>query len=232
MSRNTIVSIGGAVPDMLNNIGTVFFEAQNMRYHRYAEALTVTLLDNALDAGKTCPHLHFKTDERDICVVWNTLSALIGGELTPQALTDYSRKLWDEHAAVVPLRLRDKVIVYFEPKQSIRVFSPFALKKLKPLDKVPAKMTLAFVKRALANGQYANLRCNYVLTDDYAWDAAVNFRKGAIDALPMLERIIESPSGWWTSMDGNPAAPLVSLCCHSFDSNSFTLKLDSTAAVA
>ena len=107
---------------------------------------------------------------------------------------------------------------YRSEVKGIRVFSPFNLDKVKPLKAMPKKWTLRHVYSALINGQFKDLKCNYVLTDDYAWDAACDYRKGEIKApIEFVKGIIENPSGWWTSYrDGE-----VAICCHSFDSNSF-----------
>ena len=77
--------------------------------------------------------------------------------------------------------------------------------------------------RALINGQFESLRKNYYLTDDYAWDAAVNFQEGEIaDVINFVEKIVEDPSGWRAYRDGGT----VSISCHSFDSNKFVPKIE------
>lgn len=98
----------------------------------------------------------------------------------------------------------------------VRRFSPWV--KPNALPEAPKKWTVPHVVRALLNGQFKKLTCNGVYSDDYAYDAAVNFRQGPIaNAAAFACRILESPSGWWASNDGDR----VSICCHHFDSNSF-----------
>ncbi len=108
-------------------------------------------------------------------------------------------------------------------KAGMRTYSPFA--ELPRLKALPAKWTVAHVVRALWNGQFSDLKCRRILTDDYAGDAAGNFGKGAIrDARAFAKDLIESPSGWWAS--DNRDSKAISICCHSFNSNEFVPDLD------
>ena len=117
----------------------------------------------------------------------------------------------------------DNVELYRSELRSVRVWSPFA--KVSPLTEKPNKWTIPHVIRALLTGQFTRLKCDGVYTDDYAYDAAVDFQRGEIsgrDAVTAFaRRILENPSGWWAyERDGE-----VSVCCHHFDSNSFTFDL-------
>jgi len=103
-------------------------------------------------------------------------------------------------------------------RKSSRVFSPFNAGKVKPLKAMPKKWTLTHVKKAILNGQYKDLRCTGTYSDDYAYDAAYNYQIGDLNGIDFIKDIIESPSGWWTSERNG----VVSICCHSFDSNEFT----------
>ena len=121
----------------------------------------------------------------------------------------------------------DSLTLHRSERSSIRVWSPFAT--VKPLPEPPKKWTVAHVVRALLCGQFSNLKCEGVYTDDYAYDAAVNFHIGEFGSRPgaavaFARRILESPSGWWASVRGE-AAGHVSICCHHFDSNSFKFEL-------
>ena len=121
-------------------------------------------------------------------------------------------------------RFEGTIYICKSEQKGVRVYSPFALDRLKPLKETPKKWTVKHAIRALANGQYKGLECGGQYTDDYAMDAACNFRRGEIkDPLYFIQRIIESPSGWWSSLRDNGG---VNLCCHSFDSNKFILALD------
>jgi hypothetical protein len=109
-------------------------------------------------------------------------------------------------------------------EKGVRVYSPFTLERLKPLKEVPKKWNLKHAIRAIANGQFTDLRCKMYLTDDYAMDAAYDFRKGEIKAPHnFIKKIIENPRGWWSSLGETGC---VNLCCHHFDSNGFVLDLN------
>lgn len=113
--------------------------------------------------------------------------------------------------------------------ESKRVFSPLHLDRLKPLVAAPQRWTVPHALRALANGQYEDLRCTGRYSDDYAFDAAVDFRRGEIQSpLTLVQRIFESPRGW-RCYEHNDR---VSLNCHHFDYNSFRLRLASEAKAA
>ena len=71
---------------------------------------------------------------------------------------------------------------------------PLDLSTIKPLKAEPKKWTLPHVVRALVNGQFQGLRKNYYMTDDYAYDNAVNFREGEIsDVIGFVQGIVENP---------------------------------------
>lgn len=111
--------------------------------------------------------------------------------------------------------------IYRDERKAIHIFNPLNLSEFKPLKEVPKKMTLTHTLRALINGQYSDLKCNGIYTDDYAFDAACNYQSGEIkNGVAFARRILESHSGWWTHLDENME---VSICCHSFDSNEFKL---------
>jgi hypothetical protein len=104
--------------------------------------------------------------------------------------------------------------------KSVRVYSPFAT--LAPLKAAPAKWTVTHALRAIWNGQIERFRCTGRYTDDYAYDAAENFGIRPVEnGRAFCKGIIESPSGWRAY--GNGAE--VSISCHHFDNNAFTLKL-------
>jgi hypothetical protein len=225
---DTIIRKGQPIPELLNTYDTLYIEEHLVSYHMYQDSLRIALLDNALATGKTCPEYYISTKDfrGNRCDIFNLFTKLVG-EFTIPAIKRYLQSLTfeadkynnmsldlDEAGMKVSLSYRD----------SNRMYSPFALERLKPLKEIPKKWNLTTVKRALANNQFRNLRCNGILTDDYAYDAAVNFRQGPLPALPLLEDLVTSPSGWWTSLDEKTGS--VSICCHHFNSNSFILDLN------
>jgi hypothetical protein len=74
----------------------------------------------------------------------------------------------------------------------------------------------AFLK-ILRSGQ-VRITCRGSYTDDYAYDAAVNFQRGDLDPdgiLTLADDIERDPSGWRCSAYGEKDGEL-SLRCHSF----------------
>jgi len=214
----------------------VYVEETMLRWHLWpGGSLVITDVADAMKTGKTCRmwilnHKNWPQPESG-ADIFNTIDKVAEDEAkgTPgweeSKLAWFMRKLrglpgptpWDDKFVLpygVTLEIRDE--------RSVRTYSPFA--KLAPLKALPPKWTLAHTKRALANGQYTNAKCNGYYTDDYAWDAACNYRQGSISGQHLLKELVESPSGWWTSIhDGDHLR--VSVCCHSFNSNEFTLRL-------
>jgi hypothetical protein len=226
---DTIIHKGQPIPELLNLYGKVYIEEHQLSYQMYQDSLRIMLLDNALATGKTCAEYVISTQgyrghSVDIINVFAKLTGefniqnvkrhLLGLTFTADRYHNMSQNLDEEGTVTVSLSYRD----------SNRTFSPFTLERLKPLKEIPKKWNITTAKRALANNQFRNLRCNGCYSDDYAYDAAVNFHKGPRAATPLLEDLVTSPSGWWTSLDEQTGS--VSICCHHFDSNSFTLDLN------
>lgn len=108
--------------------------------------------------------------------------------------------------------------VYTGEYHSIRTFTPF--KRIKPI-KTPEKWTIAHVWKAMLSGQIYAGRCDGYYTDDYAYDAAVNFRQDERLHIPSFaKRIIESPDGWrvWVNKVDGSCIQLSVNCC-TFDTN-------------
>lgn len=113
--------------------------------------------------------------------------------------------------------------IYKGKKRAVDVFNPLTIKETyKPLKEAPKKWTLTHAIRAIVNSQFEDLKCDGVYTDDYAYDNAVNFQiKEIKNTAPFLEKIIQHKSGWRVyEYDGK-----IHINCHSFDTNSFKLKI-------
>ena len=113
--------------------------------------------------------------------------------------------------------------VYTSALKSMNVFTPF--KEIKPI-KIPAKWTLPHVWKAILSGQIYEGHCAGRYTDDYAYDAAVNFRSGVQLYLPSFAKeLIESPSGWRVYADHTDGDQVqLSVDCYTFNLN--TLQFD------
>lgn len=102
--------------------------------------------------------------------------------------------------------------------KSMQVFTPF--KKIRPV-RQPSRWTIPHVWKAILSGQIYEGHCSGRYTDDYAYDAAVNFRSGAALHLPSFaKKLIEDSSGWHVycdKADGNQVQ--LSVDCYTFDTN-------------
>jgi hypothetical protein len=70
--------------------------------------------------------------------------------------------------------------IYRDEEKAAKVFSPFVVDRVKPVTEMPEKWTILHLRKILANGQFRSYTQDFYYTDDYAYDAAVNFRKGYI----------------------------------------------------
>jgi hypothetical protein len=221
----------------LNIRGTMFVKDVLLSY-RFAfgpwEArLTVQDVANAGKTGKTCARGTVEFSQKDP----NSSDALQGLMDFVRAHDGDFRKIL-ETIAQKPYGMRGgyreshhegNATFHFATEQANRVYSPFAT--YKPLTEKPAKWTLTHAIRALWNGQAENLQCNGRYTDDYAYDAASNYGKGAIsNARAFAKQLIESPSGWRAVDEGENG--MVGVHCHSFLYNNFRLNLAGAKAPA
>lgn len=209
--------------DLFLTGGTYYFADSLLCVDVYSgqQSIIITDLTNAMKPGKTCQRVKFSgVWNSSACEVANLLRGA-GGDLRRlfALLAGVEGKQWDRGADVELLGVTGTA--YNSQQPSNRVYSPFA--KLNRLPAAPAKWTLAHVVRALVNGQFSELECRGKYSDDYAWDAATNFGKGALtDASDLIQELVEDKSGWWVSArDGGS----IVVGCHSFKSYGFTLDL-------
>jgi hypothetical protein len=184
--------------------------------------LSLTMLDNAQKVGAECARFHFSPTRgagfSALCGVLRAVDFSLRDLVQVLAAADFERGPVEVFGVSVTCSM--------EP--AIRVFSPFHMDRLKPLDKMPKKWTVRHALRAIVNGQYEGFRCTGVMTDDYARDNERNFGRGEFKApLLFVRRVIESPSGWRVYAEGNNR---VALNCHSFDCNELRVKLEASRA--
>jgi len=189
------------------------FEAQHFehkeRFYKVRtwnhNAFLITDITNAGKRGTTCNELSVNANyDAPDCAIWNEL------------LNDYLIELFEAATnKVLPSKLeKENFKFYFREVESKRLLA-VDLSTIKPLKEEPKKWTIPHVVRALVNGQYEGLRCKYRHLDDTCQD----FGAGEIkDPVKFVKGIIEDPSGWWVNKDGNG---IVTICCHTFDSNEF-----------
>jgi len=212
--------------------GETYIEDLNVSVHQHRGSITIMELEGALRVGKTCVehsvgYRNSSDDSPADFLNWLTSKNLNNIE----EILDYLKgqelvqNRWGYHDPVDLGEYNGTEFKYSRSEsKGVRVYSPFNTKYIKPLKEMPSKWNLTHVIKAIVNGQYENLYKNYHLTDDYAYDNAFNFQEGEIDhGQEFIKKIIERPSGWWTSLERNN---VVSVCCHTFDSNQFQLKLN------
>lgn len=125
--------------------------------------------------------------------------------------------------------LSDDFKVYLRECPGVKTFSPFSLDRLNPLKEIPSKWRIAHVVRMLANDQFKDLTMRSRYTDDYAYDAAVNFGNGTqLDRNGMLRTLVERSGGGWVS-GGTEDGGKLGINCHSFEYNECTIKLGDTS---
>lgn len=216
--------------DFVNTVGSLYIKDINIHLQRFSgfDNWKITDVTNALKTGAVCnEYMVSSSGAHGNLVVTNWIETRFNGNVTK--LVDYLKQMEfskNERGYFNDIKLQIESFALTFAKSEIKginFYSPFNHSFVKPLTETPAKWNMRYVVRAILNGQYDNLKCNGILTDDYTYDAACNFRKGEIkDGVKFIKDIIESPSGWWTSIVNNH----VNVCCHSFDSNSFDLNIE------
>lgn len=162
----------------------------------------ITDLRNALTPGKTCERI------------------IVGSrcdQTNPAGLFNGIKTFRDVYERYFVNRLTPEgCTITAHSEKSNTTFTPF--KEIKRI-KTPDKWTIPHLWKAMLTGQIFHGWIDGVYTDDYAYDAHVNFHTGSEMHLPSFaKQLIESPSGWWVQVDkkdGHTAQ--LSINCHSFD---------------
>jgi hypothetical protein len=190
----------------LDAYNSYYFADINAYIHFYRDSAVIIDLTDALKAGKTCKRYYIEHKEWKNEGIWCDL--VNNGIRTFTEL--YNR-------AITGLNI-DTLRVTITEEKAINTFSPFV--EIKPIKK-PEKWTIAHVWKAILAGQiYKGVKDGYY-TDDYAHDAAVNFKTGSRIHLPSLaKQVIEHPSGWRVYVDKEENGIIqLSFNCYSFDCN-------------
>ena len=232
----------------LSSLDGLYLEKEQLyvRWHGRGQFI-IQDISQALDRGKKSVMYHidaYMSDEP--CEILNYLTDIGRQKFddenpTIKDLWDYFEgKEFQEKAGFTGLPLYESFEVNFNgtritvgkrETETNGVFSPFRLHKLKRLDKTPKKPNKLHLIRALANGQYRNLRVVSHLTDDYAFDNANNFGRGLIpNPFPLVKKYIEdmSPRVYMggTASDGITESPTWNFGLHMNDSNELTFELN------
>ena len=168
------------------------------------QRIAITDLTNAMLPGKTCKRIVLQPEDEYSPNVMHagldTFRAVYDTFFVREEKPDMECRIWKSDL------------------KASRVFSPF--RKIRPI-KTPEKWTLPHVWKAILSGQIYMGQCDGRYTDDYAYDAAVDFKSGMELHLPSFaRRLIEEPSGWHVYPDktrGN--VTYLSVNCYSFNLN-------------
>lgn len=181
----------------------------------YDDAMTIKDLRNALKIGKTCKEYYFRIKSEFFHKI-NTKIA-INNIIRNLKITEkdfinnlIASKYDNEEFKELKLTIREL--------KSIETYSPFVeIKQVKPPRN--GKWNLGHIWKSIMSGQMSHGKTNYYLTDDYAYDNAVNFGKGKVDLQELVKQLIENRSGWWCKKDKEDSNFVtLSVCCHTFDS--------------
>lgn len=173
-----------------------YFKNENVYYHQYGFRGDDTQhvfveLANAQKTGKTCTRY--------------SLSVSYGADITMDELLHHNHidtvdKLYQAIQEKNPQIMK---YVSVSEAKGIDIFSPFV--EVKPLKEIPEKWTKKNFTQALLSGQIYKGEVDYRYTDDYAYDAATDFRKGSEVFLPAF--MLDVVEGWSSTYYVRGAAP-------------------------
>lgn len=196
----------------------------NVRVQLFANCLYITDLTNAFKRGKECRKTVITYSER------TSEKFLI--ELDTKYLYPNKKDLADLIEEVQNLHVSNLQDVGFDielrEEKSSTVFSPFA--DIKPI-KLPknGKWTKSHVVKAIITGQIYSGKVDSIYTDDYSYDASVNYHENEdLDLMEMAEKLTKSNSGWSVRVkEENKGNVLLDVDCCTFNYNTLYFNIDS-----
>lgn len=217
---------------------TTYFQDLHWEYKHWSgsESMCFVDLTNAYLVGKKCVsfRLHFNINKRDAdsCSAWYKLLREQCQSTHPKAVVEWLESLEMSDmgrglGVCASFIVGDvEVRIYRDELQANQVFSPFVLERLKPVVEAPTRWTNVHLRRIVANGQFTQLKQNYYYTDDYAYDAATNFRKGYIkNPIKSLAEMLGDKLHIYSSVDKSGKIRL-SFGAHSNDGRSLIVDLN------
>ena len=214
---DTINDLDSYIKALRHQDDSIYLKKDNLKVTIYSGGnIYLTDITNALKRGKTCTRISIQSDKMD----HEEIETLIFD-------CNYNFKKLFDILNSLDISGNDSLnykglTIYKNFQKSIRVYSPFNLKFVKPLKKTPEKWTVGHTLKVLINDQFKDFRCDGIYTDDYAYDASCNYQEGEISDSKSFERnIIENPSGWWCCESGNR----LTLNCHHFKNTSMIVNI-------
>jgi len=190
-----------------------YFKEENVFIRVYLDSVVITDLTDALKHGKKCKSYIIRPTKWDpqrslLCDFFNILSDW------DFSIAEFVEKLRSGESL---FWLENQFNIEHREEKATRIYSPFA--EVKPIKK-PSKWTIPHVWKAILAKQVKQAKCTGYYTDDYAGDAACNFRQGGISPEGLAEKIIKSPSGWRVYVEKETEDEVVlRVNCHHFDNN-------------
>lgn len=166
-------------------MGEHLFPQLQLTAHTYSDSVYITDVRDALKPGKTCTTWCFCSQRAP------DLAAAEAAELTTGC--DTMEQLAAYLRSGAPLQSAEGVDTYIRIGKAIRTFSPWA--RVRPI-KEPKTWTITHVYKAILAGQITAAHVDGKYTDDYAYDAAINFGACDFNPLELAKALIEHPSGW------------------------------------
>jgi hypothetical protein len=126
---------------------------------------------------------------------------------------------------------KSAIRIYPSDTAAHKVFSPFALHQLNPLQEMPKKWTVAHLKRLIGNGQFRGYKVNYYLTDDFAHDNACQLRRGYVqNPIASLSKMMDDEL-WLSSTVLDNGNVRLSFGAHSNDGRSLIVELNNRYSI-
>jgi hypothetical protein len=203
----------------INSYISAYIQDINIYIHSFSNSLTIIDLQNALKTGLTCKRYSITLKEYNNNT--NVLCELYNNNL--KTVKEIYQSITEGSFNIETLQIETG------EEKSMRTFSPFT--EIKPIKK-PEKWTISHIWKAILSGQIYKGECRGNYTDDYAYDATVNFHEGRkLNLIYLAKEVIESPSGWWvSSKELSNGIIELSFNCHHFNNN--TLYFDENCTLA
>lgn len=180
----------------------------NAYVYFYDDSCSIIDLTNAMKNGQQCKKYSARQIEwtgRNFCDFYNLIH-----KTGIEKVNEFYNHIVNDNQI-------DGIEINQSELKSSKVFSPFV--EVKPI-KTPTKWTKSHVWKAILSGQIYSGQTDYHYTDDYAYDAAYNYREGCgVDLIRLAQDLIEdSCSGYsfFTGEEKDGVIP-VSVSTYSFD---------------
>lgn len=219
------------VQDLIYNREVEFkYNNRDIRIHYFNTMLEITDVTNAKKRSKTCVQLNIYTlgnEDIDACKYMNDTN-IATLETFFEKFKDYSVNQPNIFTYIIMENIQHQGYTYTVEvlPSNIVVPATYNLKDIyKPVKEVKTKsnhIRISDIIRILINNNVQVVQDGRY-TDDYAWDAAINFNKGHMfSPVEFAKKLIKDKSGWSAFVDAENKNRIC-ICCYSFDCRSIYL---------